>query len=46
MFDDLLESKEIDEIQTPCLREDNDEVWDTGAVWSTGQIPNDVWTTE
>jgi hypothetical protein len=48
MFDDLLVDRRVDrredEPSTNMLEQDS--CWDTGAVWSTGQIPNYVWTVE
>lgn len=47
MFDDLFE-RTIDDLRgeereiVPVESEDGN--WDTGQVWSTGQVPNDVWT--
>lgn len=48
MFEDLFE-KDIDggnnrvfEEEMAQLREE--EVWDTGSVWSTGQVPKGIWT--
>ena len=40
-FDDLFDLNKDDVEQIAELRED--EIWDTGNVWSTGQIPKDIW---
>ena len=43
MFDDLF-SWDEDEVVSNNYQED-EEMWDTGNVWSTGQLPKEVWTT-
>jgi len=42
MFDDLF--NDFDEPVNNNLEEDED-LWDTGNVWSTGKLPAEVWTT-
>ena len=41
-FEDLFET--IIDIGEPVAPE-QEEVWDTGLIWDSGQIPDDVWTT-
>lgn len=48
MFDDLFE-RTIDDLRQSHdlpseVVESEDGNWDTGQVWSTGQVPRDVWT--
>ena len=41
-FEDLFET--IIDIGEPVAPE-QEEVWDTGLIWDSGQTPEDVWTT-
>jgi len=41
-FDDLFDFNGDSEEQVAELREE--EIWDTEAVWDTGELPAEVWT--
>jgi len=45
MFDDLFDFNNNDEELNANYQEEDEELWDTGNVWSTGKLPKEVWTT-
>lgn len=42
MFEDLFDFDKDEEMSLEIS--EDEEIWDTGAVWSTGQVPSDIWT--
>lgn len=52
MFEDLMGNNEVelnrDNTSNPSYTNnlEQEDVWDTGAVWSTGQIPGYIWTAD
>jgi len=45
MFDDLFDFNN-DEVNANYQDQEDEELWDTGNVWSTGKLPSNIWTVD